>query len=294
MARLQALVAALALSLGGWQCGAISGHGSISNGAFVGARAPAADGVVGIDWPFEPTILYEAGKETLFADSDPVQTPTQFGTQTEVAVTQAVLADRPVYQSPCDVGPAIPCFYDDGTDYWQDSIARASLAYLHSGAGMTCYLVAENSNLMTGNAHLFSTGARTGTEIGVGLRQTSSTTDRWTLQTGSSSGFLGTIPVTGTGLQDQTWASVFTHGTARSSDQYVEWRGVAGSGTSDYAFSPSTADPSGPLTVGRSASGTLHFQGHWFAIACDDALHDATMIEATFDAIEAVTGVLPQ
>lgn len=311
--RLLLVVALLAMPACLTQCDGVGAIGSMRQGAMThgaargdmtspsdGAAAPA---VVGVDWPEGGAygtlqILYEAEKETTFADNDPVETPTHFGALT-LALTQAVEANRLTYQSPCDVGPAIACYYDDGSDYWADTIVRSALNFLHDGTGGTCYFVVEPSSSAGSNGVILATKTSTSTSLGLRVSFTNSTTDRIQATIGNgSAAIILAVPGSGsTGIEDQTWAAAFAHGTAQDPDFAAYWRGVVLGGSTtptDYSAAASTSDHSAAMSIGAFANGTSAFLGWIFTGGCYDAIHGATELSGVWAAIEAVTGALPQ
>jgi hypothetical protein len=276
-------------------------QGVMSHGAARGDMTPPADGdaapaVVRIDWPFTPTLLWEAGKETTFADGDPVETPTQFGSQDTVLPTMVTAAKQAQFQASCAVGPAIPCFYFDGGDTWREAAANAALKYLHDGTGMTCYVVRELVTGTTTGGYIIGTQT-SGTAVGYKWNNNASAPPRWVSIVGNGSASIITnLPGSGAGSIDATIAAHVTHGTARTSDFSWGFEGITNTGQSDYTGAVSTSNPSVALTIAANAAesaATFALQ-YLFALACENALHDATMIADTYDAIEAVTGALPQ
>lgn len=274
--------------------------GGMRHGGMVGSMRSPVGGVVGIDWPGTPAILWEAGKETDYADGDPVTTPTNFGSLTINNPTQSTGTAKGTYQDPCDVGPGIPCFYLDGGDYWRASAAEAAVAFLHDGTGMACYGVVEVVAGSTAGPML-DTGGWTSTEIGTMLYWSGAATQRQALYVHrgvSAQSVITGNPTGGTFGTTRTAAFAVSHGSSRSTQHEELWRGgstapTGGSGA--YAFSPpSSSNATWPLTIGERANLSLPVTFYLFALACYDA--DATSAEmgAVLDAIETVTGALPQ
>jgi hypothetical protein len=276
--------------------------GDMQHGAARGDMTPpgteaAAPAVVGIDWPEGGAygtlqILYEAEKETTFADNDPVETPTHFGALT-LALTQASLGLRLTYQLPCDVGPSSACYYADGGDGWVDTAIRSTLAFLHSGSGMACYVVLEPSSASAANSRILETNNAL---PGIRFSFTSSATDRVALLVTNAAANVASLGSDGTGLENATYAAVLTHGTARSLDAFGTWRGAGPPTTTEtnYINAPTSSDPGGALSFASTSAVSNRLTGYIFAIACYNAAHTSTEIDAVWAAIEAETGALPQ
>jgi hypothetical protein len=269
--------------------------------------SPPVDGdgapVVGIDWPEGGAygtleLLYEAAKETAYADNDPVETPTQFGALTDVAVTQGTLGSRPQFQSPCDVG-SVPCFYSDGGDTWVDGAVRASLSFLHNGAGMSCYLLTEAS-AASAAAAVFDSGAYSNLKNGSVFFWTAGATRRMQMFVKSTTGTaIGGIPTGGEFGNAALRGTHFQHGTSRNPDALGDWRGPVSSATgttANYSVAVSAGTQSFPskLFSGTDTGAAIFYTGHTAALACYSALHGATEIAGVWAAVEAETGALPQ
>lgn len=123
-------------------------QGDMQHGAARGSMSPPVDDgeapPVGVQWTIPPVFEYAAYLES-GADNDPIETPACRGTLcSTLALTQAVLAERPTLRTACPVGATtLPCYRLDGGDSVADTIARAELRFLHQGTGMTCLVVVE-------------------------------------------------------------------------------------------------------------------------------------------------------
>jgi len=260
-----------------------------------GAAAPA---VVGVNWPSTPAFEYAAYLDVdtgLYADDDAVQTPACRGTLcSSLAVTQGNLSMRPQIQIPCDVGAGVngvPCYFSGGDDYWVDSVARSALTFLHDGTGASCYFLAEPSSASAGNAPLFASRLGGATSRGFYFRYSSSTTDRWQCSASNGTANIMLLPTGGTGLEDAMWAGACSHGTSRTSDAEVYWRGATLSGgEADYSGTPSSGDPSGPLSILANFNGTSPFTTHFVLGACFAEIHDDATAAIYLDRVEAYAG----
>lgn len=296
--RIQLAAALLALTLGGWECSAISGGGAMSNGSVGGARVVAsAPAVVGIDWPEGGAygtleILIEPAKETAFADNDPMDELTNFGALT-MSMTQGTVARQPQFQLPCDVGPASSCMYHDGGDFLADSGVRTTLKFLHDGTGATCYHVREISSASANNGFLFGTH-NSGTAVGTRFAHGTSPSWRWiTLVGNGSASIVASQPTSGTHGADFTAVAWFTHSNARDPDFAWGARGFTSGGSINYAAAVSTSDPSAAFATGSAPNFTFASTQYVFAIACYSSIHSSTETAGVMDAIEAELGVFP-
>lgn len=245
-------------ALGGEPSGQLGG----STSSLGGAHAPSGGCPA---YATTPDLWFNAALETAYADNDPVEPPTNFGSNGDSFVT-ANTASSPTMEIPCDTGTGFPCFFFDGGDDFRDADSSLS-AYeaLHDGTGATCLIVYEVPS-MAASMTIFGTANGSTANVGINLNR-NGVLNQDQIFTANGTGGQPPFSVNDANNEDETHILFFTHGTARTPD--VEVRFDQNQDLSaDYSFTPSTANHAGRLTIGRRPNATAPFTGHVYEMAC--------------------------
>lgn len=228
-----------------------------------------------------PDLWFNAALETAYADGDPVEPPTNFGSNGDSFDTPNT-ASSPTMQIPCDSGSGFSCFYFDGGDQFRDADGSLSAyKFLHDGTGATCLVVTEHPGSAAAETW-FSTNNGTSAAVGVNhSRNGVLVRDQFDVTNGTG----GQLPVsvTDSNTDDEIHVLVFSHGTSRTPDAEVRFDQNQDL-SANYSFTPSTADHAGRLTIGRRPNSVSPLTGYIHEFAC----WSSTMSTSELEALEAV------